>query len=488
MKLVSKKTIKCSEPVPVYDVIQATPHHNFVLSSGLISHNCALMDEMEFMKGQNDNISQSKVLSFYNTIKRRMESRFILDGGKLQTMMFLISSKQEQNNFLEQYTKTIKDEPGAYVVDKPIWEVKPANRYSGNTFRVAVGNMEIPSAIVKDDRTDEELIDKGYSEVLNVPIEYSHAFELDIKSALHDIAGKSTTEMVKYISPFALKRCYRRKFRSPFAHEIIKAGIDDAHKIEHYFNAETVPTPLKNRPGYIHVDLALKHDKAGISYVIPVDNVLTNSYVNDEAKNFINSETQAVVMELFSFAVKADVGSEISLQKIRNFFIYLRENGFNISHITYDGFQSADSVQLLKLEGFNAEVLSVDRNNRGYDALRSAINDGRIILGDLSGSLLETELINLEKTPKGKIDHPVKGSKDIADGLAGATYDAIQNSNVGALAYEDYISSSDVVESLLEDSYEGLIDLGGQEIVGQYSSLADLIDNIDSISDNFDIF
>ena len=483
MRIVSKKIITLEEPIPVYDIIEAKPNNNFILENGAVVHNCALMDEIEFMKGQTDNLADSGVLSFYNAIKRRMQSRFLQDG-KLPTTLFLVSSKQEQNNFLEQYAQTVANEPTTYIVDKPIWEIKPSTTYSGGTFRVAVGNKTVLSTLVRDDNVkNSELLEMGYEEILDVPIEYRSAFELDIKSALRDIAGKSTTDITKYISPHALRRCYTRNFENPFTQEILKAGIDDSHKISDYFRPDLVPENVKRIPGYIHVDIGLKHDKLGISYVVPLDTTIGNKYVNDAGTNFIASEEQVITMQVFSVGIKAEMGSEVSLKKVRDFFIYLKEKGFQIDLITYDGFQSADSIQLLKLEGFNALLYSLDRTTDGYDALRSSVSDHRIILPDLKESLLETELINIEKTPKGKIDHPMKGSKDISDSLAGANYHAIKNAQPAVISYTEYME--EIGEMSEEELFAGLVPDTNANILGAYQNVQDLLDNFDDLMEDY---
>ena len=110
--------------------------------------------------------------------------------------------------------------------------------------------------------------------------------------------------------------------------------------------------------------------------------------------------------------------------------------------------------------------------------MRSSINDSRIILGDLKDSLLETELINLEKTPAGKIDHPVTGSKDIADSLAGANYNAITSDNVRGFAYTKYILDDNEIDDDLLD-VSAMLGLGDYKIVDQYDSFADLLNDLD---------
>lgn len=485
MKIAKKTTIKLSEPIPVYDVIQAKPNNNFFLKNGLVSHNCGLMDEMEFMKGQNADITKSAVFDFYSAIKRRMESRFIFEG-RLPTMLFLVSSKQAQNDFLEQYAKIASAKESTYVVDKPIWEIKPDYFYGGKRFRLGLGNMEIKSSIITDDSlTDEEILKQGYNEVLYVPVELRDSFEIDMDSALRDIAGKSTNSASKFISSYLLRKCYTRNFPNPFIQEVIQAGIDDSKKVSDYFKPELIPDAVKRLPGYIHVDAGLKHDKTGISYVVPLSTVTVNSYVNDATKNFIQATNEIVTMQVFSVGIQAAPNSEVSLSKVRQFFVYLRENGFNIQLVTYDGYQSADSVQLLNQEGINSKVFSLDRNNLGYDALNSSIRDGRIILSQLQDTLLEVELVNLERTPKGKIDHPVTSSKDISDSLAGANYQAIISNPTLAVSYEEYMSTDFNIDDLLAgESVTDFPDVN-EGVIGSYDSLSEMMENLNDIGEEY---
>ena len=117
-------------PVPVYDVINADPCHNFLLktqTSYIVSHN-------------------SKIMDVYTNIRRRMESRFMVQG-KCFGMLFLVSSKATESSFLESYiADQVKKGYPIYVVDQPLWKVKPA-AYSGKMFKVAVGNKYVRSRV-----------------------------------------------------------------------------------------------------------------------------------------------------------------------------------------------------------------------------------------------------------------------------------------------------------------------------------------------------
>jgi len=50
-----------------------------------------------------------------------------------------------------------------------------------------------------------------------------------------------------------------------------------------------------------------------------------------------------------------------------------------------------------------------------------------------NSEILLTELKRLELVEGKKVDHPAKGSKDVADAVAGATFNAIKTVVIGAV-------------------------------------------------------
>lgn len=141
--------------VPVYDVINADPYNNFLISTSsgyIISHNC-MIDEMNFKAGANVNMEQSKIMETYNGCFERMQSRFLVDG-KIAGKMFLVSSKKSEYDFLESYIRKKKDKPNVLVCDAPLWEVKPSKTYSGKMFQVALGGATMPSKIIPEEEVE----------------------------------------------------------------------------------------------------------------------------------------------------------------------------------------------------------------------------------------------------------------------------------------------------------------------------------------------
>ena len=107
----------------------------------------------------------------------------------------------------------------------------------------------------------------------------------------------------------------------------------------------------------------------------------------------------------------------------------MKEKGFNIKAITTDTFQSVDTGQALQAKGYNYEVLSVDRVDpssrvcKPYQYLKSTIYEKRIEM--FNDRLLVSELSELERNmDTGKVDHPDDFSKDSADAVCGAVFEA----------------------------------------------------------------
>jgi hypothetical protein len=440
MKVVSNRTIKYEEPIKLYD-IRNTKFHNFIIkgkTNEFVSHNCSLLDECNFgANPKNLKESQSQMMKIYSETKARQKSRFTRDGGRLPTMMFLVSSKKSELDFLDRYTQKVKDDPSVYIVDKPIWEIKPRDRFAKETFKVGVGNKNLESIILPDDADVDSYIKQGY-EILDVPMNFKDDFKKNMENSLMAIAGVSLSSALKFISPRRYDSCVvpKTKRQNPFTSEVLTIGLDDDLQIKDFFKPFLVPKSLIQKPLFIHIDSSLKGDITGLSCVAIVgaaeyDNEDTISklyfdkgvpgYSNDEDEDLKNVELHYA--DVFTIGIKAPSNSEISLEKTRQFIYYLRKQNWNIKGISIDGFQSADTRQILTTRGFDCQILSLDRTPEGYTQFRAAINENRIEILELEG--LRDEAINVEKNMQtGKVDHTSEGSKDKLDSLAGALWNA----------------------------------------------------------------
>lgn len=185
----------------------------------------------------------------------------------------------------------------------------------------------------------------------------------------------------------------------------------------------------------LHGDIAIKGDRAGIAMchvrrsdkrdwpipggetimeyrpVVKMDFV--GAFESDERAQIFGDDDKPIV-----------VPREVQIRWYRKLIHDLRSRGFTIGWVSFDGFQSTDSIQILQSWGIEAEKLSTDRSNDPYNTLRDVMYDSR--LEGYYNEVLVEEIRRLSIQKNGKIDHPPAGSKDMADSLAGAVTGAVQ--------------------------------------------------------------
>jgi len=390
-------------------------------SHGIGQHIFAgMLDEVNFVKGSNVHVEQSKIMDIYSGVLERMKSRF-MRKGRLPGVLFLVSSKKSEHDFLETYVQKQKHREDVYIVDKPLWDVKPSRTYSGKWFDLAVGNVYQPSKIVNVGEDLDALKTQGY-EIIQVPIEHYEEFVLDIDKALMNIAGISISHYTRFISYESISGCYCPD-KNPFTSAILVIGFKDTMSIKDFYKPKLVSEEIYTKPIFIHIDTSLTGDITGIGAVAVMGYKYVNHY--DINEGTVVPTKEILYKHLFSVGIKAPAGSEISFQKTREFIYYLKYVlEYNIIATSLDGYQSADSKQQLIVAGFqDSTIVSLDRKPDGYLVLKSAMNEKRIAMLDIPE--LELEAVNLERDNiTGKVDHKIDGSKDLMDGLAGAIYNA----------------------------------------------------------------
>jgi hypothetical protein len=197
---------------------------------------------------------------------------------------------------------------------------------------------------------------------------------------------------------------------------------------------------------YMHVDLAkggkgndacglaLGHFKRGMMVKMPDDFIKALSQetgLTEEAIRLQQGIKKVGAIIDLVLQLKAPPGGEIMFEEVRAFIERLRRiEKFPIQMVTYDGWQSIDSIQQLRRAGVNAQEQSVDKDLKAYDTLKRTINEG--IFECYFHKTLVRELCELQLIDGKKVDHPVvspdralyedninKGSKDVADAVAG---------------------------------------------------------------------
>lgn len=349
-----------------------------------------------------DGGSYDQAVTLYNSIVRRRKSRF-MRGGRLPGLLCLVGSKRYPGQFTDQRVAAAATDPTIFVYDRRTWDVLPEDRFSGKWFSVFIGDTHRQPRILGD---GESLCDSDRTLELRVPLEYSEDFQRDIHEALREIGGVSTLASHPYLmNREAVAACFGRRESI-----LSRTEVDfSAQGLAAYSSSVSNP----GEPRWIHVDLAVTADAAGVVCGhVP-------AFVKVSRGDKIELLPQIQID--FTLRVVPPRNGEITFSRIREMIYNLSDVGLNVRWVSFDGFQSTDSIQQLRIRGYQTGVRSVDRTTEPYDVLKAALYDGRVNLP--SDSHLLGELLGLEMDyERGKIDHRPTGSKDVADSLAAVVH------------------------------------------------------------------
>lgn len=403
--ITGKNTLIWNPPNCINIIIGSQPRH--VIGQPIFG---AFFDEISFIANQDIEQQKAKAIDMIDTAIGGMATRFTYKGSN-PTLLCLASSKRSEKSFLEVHTKKKLESEGdnLLLVDEPVWNVRPAEEYSGKKFYVAQGNKYLASEVIPDGAETKPYTDKGYK-VLEVPIEYRAKFLDDIDRALCDYAGVSSSDITKYIAGWRWGNIKKPELKNPFAVDVLKIGNGPEDKAQYYdaFDLSKVDPRMKSKPLYIHLDMSISGDRTGIAGVW-----ILRKKPSQEGRD---TSKELYCRLAFSIAIEAPKGFQVSFEKNRQFIYWLKSQGFNIKGVSSDTFQSADLAQQLASKGYNYTTISVDRVDtledkskicRPYHNLQSFIYEERLEVYD--SELLTTEILGLEKNSNGKIDHPDGG-------------------------------------------------------------------------------
>lgn len=369
-----------------------------------------LIDELNYMavidqsKRTVDKGVYDQAVALYNSIARRRMTRF-MKQGKMPGILCLVSSKKYPGQFTDVKIEEAQTNKAIFIYDKRVWDLKPED-YSKDRFRVFIGDeFRQPRKLKPGEVLDAEDEAKHITEV---PTDFEEAFDRDVVDALREIAGishqtktpffRNKVPLVKVFSDKTLRSVFSRD-EADFVHAklaILKKSIRDPQW-----------------PRFAHVDLGLTGDAAGVAlgYCPGFAKIVRDGHV-EIMPNIVMDGVVRVVPPR---------GGEIMFEKIRRLFYVLRDVGINVKWVSYDSFQSVDSMQMLRTRGFVVGQVSLDKTMIPYDFFKTAVLDGRVLCPNhpwLYGELRDLQ-IDYKHT---KVDHLPNKTKDCADAMAGVVY------------------------------------------------------------------
>lgn len=224
---------------------------------------------------------------------------------------------------------------------------------------------------------------------------------------------------------------------------------------------------------YMHIDLGVNHDACGIS-MCHADGFVDREVAEYSAHGTKNVKVRMPKAKLdFIGRIKAGPREEVLISAVREIIYETSRRGFYIALITFDGFQSVDSIQILKSHGYRVGRLSIDRTSTYLkitkidkkkdddDGLKRVSTEGQVLAAwqSLKDTLYDERLdlvkhdfwepearaaeANLRKM---KVDHPPRGTIDVLQSIAGCVYNMTVNER-------EYIDNDEEMEADAADDF-----------------------------------
>ena len=379
----------------------------------------AILDEISGFEMENTTGRQSPKTSsaIYKMYRASVNSRFP-DFGKV----IMLSFPRFKNDFIQQkYSEAIAEKET--IVKSHTFKIDPdlPDGHDGNEFTV--------------EWEEDHIISYALPHIfaLKRPTwEFNPTRKIeDFTIAFYDDPLDSLMRFA-CMPPEATDAFFKSREKIEKAFDNPKIAIDSSGRFADWFK----PDPDKQY--FVHVDLAQKHDNCAVA-LAHVD-----GWVQMKIAGTMTEAAPRVIVDAVRYWQPTSTTS-VDLSDVKDYIIELRERGFNLSLVTFDRWNSHDMMQQLKHYGINTELLSVAKKH--YEDMALLVTEERVHGPDLK--LLIDELLQL-RIRGDKVDHPRKGSKDLADAVCGAIYNAIAKSRRETLQ-EIEIYSYDMLE---QDSEE----------------------------------
>lgn len=270
------------------------------------------------------------------------------------------------------------------------------------------------------------------------PLRSIEDFKIDFFDDVTDALGRYACMPPEAIDAFFKDR---QKVESAF---ISINGVDEDGRFRDDFQPD--PDTLY----FVHVDLAKKHDHCAVGL----------AHVSGWRQRRLGNSTEGEILPV----VKVDAirwwtpttDKNVDFDEVQDYIVSLQQRGFNLKLVTFDRWRSDDMILFLNKIGIKSEVLSVAK--RHYSDFAMVLHGDRLEGPDIK--LLRDELLELRIMPNDKVDHPRKGSKDLADAVCGAIYNAVAltpKDLIKEIEISTYDSVTEIERNVIEQPSENVI-------------------------------
>lgn len=377
----------------------------------------------------------------YRTIKARITSRFTNPvTGEHRGLLIVIGQMKSAEGFMAKTKRRMEQanaraakegrKQNAHVIVMTIWDSfgwesyrDPVTGKVDSFFYDVDRRLVVPAPIARSLGP----LEIGSSSIIEIPQSYFDDFDLDPVQALKDHAGiPPNVDDPFIVTPDRIDEA-QQKWAQRYPNFCPVSDRPDRVELHELLHASNWPSGALRRAVHIDIGYSAHGDAAGMAM----------GHIPELVE--LDGELKPIIVFDFLLRMKPGSGQTLMLKTFRQLVRELRDDRkYKISIVTYDGFQSVESIQLLRDARFNSDELSVDRTKGPYEDLREAIYERRIEFpkymtylnrGDTDKvNIARRELLGLQDTGR-KIDHQPKGSKDLADAMAGVVHALMRGPN-----------------------------------------------------------
>lgn len=333
--------------------------------------------------------------SIYDMYRASVSSRFP-DFGKL----ILLSFPRFKNDFIQQKyeevisQKSVVVKSHTFILNPDLPETEPGNTFTVQWEEDEIIAYKIPNVYALKRPTWE----------IN-PTRKIEDFKIEFYRNAEDALSRFACMPPEAVDAFFKSR---EKIESAFNNPNL--AVDLSGRFADWFK------PQDDREYFIHIDLAQKHDHCAVA-MAHVD-----KWVNLKVGNEYAQSAPMITVDAVRYWTPT-ASKSVNFSEVKDYILSLKQRGFNIKLATFDRWNSHEMMQQLKAYGMNTELLSVAKKH--YEDFALIIAEERVkgpVLPLLIDELLQLRII------RDRVDHPRKGSKDLADAVCGAIYNSIYHS------------------------------------------------------------
>lgn len=303
----------------------------------------ALMDEANYMTLVNDSKRSARTGGriydaageIYDAIESRMVSRFMKDG-KVAGLIVMMSNTRYVGDFLEVKDREFREgDKRIYVTRRTMWDAHPPERHATKTFKFDKSNLQIAEL-------DAEIAPSA--KLVEIPMDMYPFFFKDPATSWRLWGDTPVASIMPYfVRTKMIDAAVNWNRRNPFDEN--RNRFPESYRCTDGF------------PRFIHIDLSRKHDAACMAMSHACGVKVIKLPDNEVSKDLI-------IEVKIDFIIRLDpkaMGGTIDFKIFRDYIYQLTDLGYDIQLITYDKFQSMESIDRLRERGYTVENLSVDR-------------------------------------------------------------------------------------------------------------------------------